>query len=267
LKCPSTRWQLPPRNDEALRRAAARGIEVVLVTGRRYDFARPVVELVPDVRLLIVSSGALTKDRDGTTLARHVLPRDMAGRVLAATRAWRSDMAVVFDRPGADQVIYERIDWDDPRHRVYFDRNRDALTEMTPLEVCLTEDPIQVMAAGGVTTMRGLAAHLASLPDRARIEVALTEYAERDLTIVDVNGAGVSKGAALTGLARLRGLDRTEIMAIGDNMNDHTMLAAAGVPVVMANAVPELKAFGWPETASNDDAGVAEAIERYILKN
>jgi len=62
-------------------------------------------------------------------------------------------------------------------------------------------------------------------------------------------------------------LDRTEIMAIGDNMNDHTMLAAAGVPVVMANAVPELKAFGWPETASNDDAGVAEAIERYILKN
>jgi hydroxymethylpyrimidine pyrophosphatase-like HAD family hydrolase len=54
-------------------------------------------------------------------------------------------------------------------------------------------------------------------------------------------------------------------MAVGDNFNDLEMLAFAGTPVVMGNAVPALKALGWPETLDNDSAGVAAAIERYAL--
>jgi hypothetical protein len=54
-------------------------------------------------------------------------------------------------------------------------------------------------------------------------------------------------------------------MAIGDNLNDMEMLEASGVPVVMGNAVPALLERGWPVTASNDDAGVAAAIHRFVL--
>jgi hydroxymethylpyrimidine pyrophosphatase-like HAD family hydrolase len=50
-------------------------------------------------------------------------------------------------------------------------------------------------------------------------------------------------------------------MAIGDNFNDLEMLAFAGVPFIMGNACAELKARGWPVTASNDECGVAAAIE------
>ena len=53
-------------------------------------------------------------------------------------------------------------------------------------------------------------------------------------------------------------------MAVGDNLNDLQMLEFAGQPVLMGNAVPELKARGWSVTASNDDAGVARAIEERL---
>ena len=211
-----------------------------------------------------MSGGALTKRRDGTTVARHALPRPTARRVLEATVAFRPHMAVIFDREGPNQMVYERIDWDDPRHQGYFERNRGALAEVVPLEACLTEDPIQVMAAGGVAPMRALAATLATVPNGG-FEVALTEYVTRDLSILDVTAAGVSKGSALAELARERGLAPEAVMAIGDNLNDRPMLEVAGVRVVMGNASPELKAFGWTETGTNDEAGVAQAIERFAL--
>jgi hydroxymethylpyrimidine pyrophosphatase-like HAD family hydrolase len=55
-------------------------------------------------------------------------------------------------------------------------------------------------------------------------------------------------------------------MAIGDNWNDREMLEFAGLPVVMANSVAELKTLGWAITLSNDECGVAAAINTYALK-
>ena len=98
-----------------------------------------------------------------------------------------------------------------------------------------------------------------------RISVAVTEYDSRDLSLVDVNRAGRTKGATLAEWASARGIPRDEIMAVGDNLNDLEMLEFAGCPVVMGNAVPELKALGWPMTGTNDEAGVASAIENYAL--
>ena len=54
-------------------------------------------------------------------------------------------------------------------------------------------------------------------------------------------------------------------MAIGDNHNDLDMLTLVGTPVVMGNAVQALRERGWPVTGTNDDAGVADAIERFVL--
>jgi hydroxymethylpyrimidine pyrophosphatase-like HAD family hydrolase len=54
-------------------------------------------------------------------------------------------------------------------------------------------------------------------------------------------------------------------MAVGDNLNDLQMLEFAGTPVLMGNALDELKARGWAVTASNDEDGVARAIETFIF--
>ena len=67
--------------------------------------------------------------------------------------------------------------------------------------------------------------------------------------------------------AEQMGLTRDEVMAIGDNFNDLEMLEFAGTAVVMGNSVEELKARGWHVTGHQNEAGVAAAIERFVLRS
>ncbi len=260
-----SRWRLPEANRRAIAQAIERGIEVALVTGRRFDFARPIAEQLPSPLTLIVNNGALIKSRDGTTHLRHLLPRHVARQVLAATPQFHEGAAVVFDRPRENQVIFEQIDWEDPARKSYFERNREFIAQVSPLESCLSEDPIQVMYSGAVERMREAAACLRAVPWAGEFALAVTEYEARDFGLVDVIHPACSKGAALAEWAGVRGFAREEVMAIGDNLNDREMLEFAGVPIVMGNSVPGLKALGWRETLTNDQGGVAAAIEAYAL--
>lgn len=259
-----SRWQVPEENRRAIGEAAERGIEVALVTGRRFDFVREVAEQLPGELALIVNNGALIKSKDGTTHLRNLLPREVARQVLAATPQFRSGTAVIFDRPQASQVVFEKIDWNDPGRKGYFDRNRAYLAEVSPLETALDEDPIQVMFTGPVEPMREVVATLRTIAGN-RFALAVTEYEQRNFTIVDAIRHGCSKGASLKEWAQRRGIFRQEVMAIGDNWNDREMLEFAGLPVVMGNAAAELKSQGWTVTLSNDQNGVAAAIRTYAL--
>jgi hydroxymethylpyrimidine pyrophosphatase-like HAD family hydrolase len=262
--------QIPEANRRAIARAIEAGVEVAIATGRRYDFALPILRQLPAPLTLILSNGAIVKSFEGRTLMRRLLPRDVAREVLARTPAHRGSAALVFDRPREGQVVFERIDWDHPRHRRFFEANRVFVSESAPLEDALTEDPVQVMFTGFCRAMRGLFDELRGGPTtddaaRAAYAVALTEYQHRDFSLVDVCQAGCSKGAALRDWAAGRDLSPHQVMAVGDNLNDLEMLEYAGRPVVMGNAVPELKSRGWTVTSSNDEAGVARALETFVL--
>lgn len=261
-----SQWQLPDANRKAIAEAAARGIEIALVTGRRFDFALPIASQLECPLTLIVNNGALIKSLDSTTHLRHLLPRDTARRVLLSTLPFRDGAAVVFDRPRANQVIWEVLDWDDPSRSAYLQRNIEFIAQVSPLENCLTEDPIQVMFTGSVDRLRQLDAQLRAWPDAGAFGLAFTEYESRNFALVDVINAVCSKGAALEEWARVRGFAREDVMAIGDNHNDREMLEFAGVPIVMGNSVAGLLQNGWHVTLSNDESGVAAAIEQFALE-
>jgi Cof subfamily protein (haloacid dehalogenase superfamily) len=261
-----SRWTLPEANRAAIAEATRRGIEVALVTGRRYDFAMPIALQIGAPLTMIVSNGALIRTEDGKTHLRHLLPRQTAARVLEITKPWRDGCGVVFDRPRENQVILEIFATDDPIRSAYYARNKEFLGQAVPLESCLTEDPLQVMLSGKVASMRDAEEVLRSAQAAEGFGVAATVYESRDFAMIDVIHPRCSKGAALAEWATLRGLAREEVMAIGDNHNDLEMLAFAGIPVVMGNGVPKLKSFGWHETASNDHNGVAAAIEQFALR-
>lgn len=267
-----SRWQVSEANRRAIAEAARRGIEVALVTGRRYDFALPVARRLDAPLTMIVNNGALIRSNDGRTHLRHLLPQRIAEQVLHVTKPWREGAAVVFDRPAANQVMLERLDPDDSLRYAYYSRNKEFIGLANPLEICLTEDPIQVMLSGKVAPMREAEQALRDAqgihPDQVGAEFALavTMYESRDFAMIDVLNPVCSKGASLAEWATLRGFAREEVMAIGDNHNDLEMLTFAGIPVVMGNSVPELKAYGWHETASNDENGVAHAIEQFALR-
>lgn len=260
-----SRFELSPANREAVVAAHCRGAEVVLVTGRRFTFAQPIVAQFPIELTVIASNGALVKSKSGVTLARQLLPRQPARAVLAAAGQFRERALLLFDREGMGQIVTERLD---PAHAPvtgYFERNRRYLLQVQALEDALTEDPIQVLFVGAVTPMRELEQQLRQAPCAAAISVARAEYPQRDLTLLDVLDRGCHKGAALARWAAARGIRAEETMAIGDNWNDREMLQFAGLPVLMGNSSEELKQTGWAVTASNDANGVAAAIEKYLL--
>jgi len=242
------------------------GIEIVLVTGRRFDFARPIAEHLPCELHLIVNNGALIKSKSGETHLRRLLSSGTARRVLTMTAEHRASAAVIFDRPFAKQVIMEHIEWEDPLRGGYFRKNREYMAEVEPLENCLDgEDPIQVLFTGPCQAIRAAMRTLEDSPGAVEYTVALTEYVRRDFSILDVLRRGVSKGVALEDWARRRGIAREEVMAIGDNWNDREMLEVAGRPVLMGNSIAELKSLGYPVTLSNDESGVAEAIRTFAI--
>ena len=261
----NSRWEVSPANSAAIGEATQRGIEVAIVTGRRYDFALPVVQQIAHPVTMMVNNGALIRTSDGVTHLRHLLPKETALRVLHSSLAWRDCAAVVFDRPMENQVILQAIDWSDPTRGSYYIRNRQFLAEANPLESCLTEDPIQVMFTGPMEPMQQVEQALRAAPFANEFSLAVTVYPAKDFAMIDVIHPAVSKGAALSQWAGVRGIPRDEILAIGDNHNDLEMLSFAGVPVVMGNSVPALKERGWPVTASNDEDGVAVAIRRFAL--
>ena len=275
-----TAGHLPDANRHAIHAAVAAGIHVSLVTGRSYPFARPVADALPPSITLMVSSGAVERATDGSTLARRLLNRDVARSVLEATRQFREHTAVIFDRDEARQIIFESMDWSHPNRQSYWDRNHWLIDQETPLENSLVEDPIQVMFNGDPSAMRALAESLRAaarrLPDPVRSDagannglgsfsVSLTEYLHRDFSLLDITAPDATKGRALEWRARQLGIGREEIMAVGDNFNDIEMLEAAGVAVVMGNSVPELRREGWHVTGHQDEGGLAQAIERFAL--
>jgi len=260
-----SRWKLPDANRAAIREAARRGIEVALVTGRRYDFALPVARDLGCPLTMIVNNGGMIRGSDGETRLRHLLSAEIARGVLKMCEKWRAGAAVIFDRPQANQLMLERLDADDSIRYAYYSRNLAFIGLAAPLESCLTEDPLQVMFSGTVAEMDAIEELLRESELSSRMRLAATKYASRDFAMLDVLPPGCTKGASLAKWAAMQGLERDEILAIGDNHNDLEMLSFAGIPVVMGNSVPELKSYGWHETGSNDDGGVAAAIERFAL--
>ena len=260
-----SRGRIPDAHRDALVDASAHGIEVALATGRSFHFTHAVVELLPIPLTLICNNGAIVKDTTGKTMMRHLLPREAARDVLAGTRRFEDSVAIVFDRPDERQIVFERMDWSHPNRRGYYDKNKAYIAEApSPLADMLIEDPIQVMFNGSVAPMRALAAELRAMPIAGQLAVALTEYERRDFSLLDVNGAGCSKGATLARWTAARGLSAAEVMAVGDNLNDVEMLDFAGTAVVMGNATDTLKARGYWLTDSNDEGGLATAIRRFV---
>jgi len=233
------------------------------VTGRSYPFARPVANDLPPSLSLIVSNGAVERTMDGATVAQRLLDRRVARAVLESTTGYRDAAALIFDRDADRQVIFETMDWEHPGRQKYWSRNNAHIAKSVPLEDALVEDPIQVMFNGSVASMQVLAQGLRCTADR--YAVALTEYTHRDFSLVDVTAPDATKGRALAWKAEQLGLTRDEVMAVGDNFNDVEMLEFAGTAVVMANAVDDLKQRGWHVTGHQNEAGVAEAIVRFVL--
>jgi len=181
-----SRWQVSEPNRQAIQEASRRGIEVALVTGRRYDFALPVAQTLDCPITMIVNNGGLIRSNEGSTMFKRLLPTDIAREVLKLGRSWRAGAAVIFDRPRENQLILEQLDPADPLRYGYYSRNLHFIGVVSPIENCLSEMPLQVMFSGTVEEMSALEQLLLSSPLAPEIKLAATKYASKNFAMLDV---------------------------------------------------------------------------------
>jgi hydroxymethylpyrimidine pyrophosphatase-like HAD family hydrolase len=292
-------------NVAALRAAEQAGIEVVVATGRRHCYAMRILrELGLDAECALVSSnGAVTrtlgtsapgKGTSGTRLIERTLMVPETALWLCRHLAdFRNALVITFDRVQPDGedargalVVEDLAELHGSIGR-WMEANAPYIERVQPIEDALQRQgdaPIQMMLCGTVERMRQAQERLLEDPrvfapgisaqERlagAEIVLSRTEYPEKDFSLLDLLPAGCSKGEALLRLGACRGIAPAEMMAIGDNWNDLSMLEIAGRAVVMENAPPELKALalerGWTVGGHHDRNGVALAIAEALRQN
>ncbi len=272
---PTLGVRISERNREALLRAEAEGVHIVVATGRRQAYAIPVLELAglsPET-IMISSNGTVTRTFSGRRIDRWLLPVETARALCGELRQFGGRTVFTFDREGPGELVVESLEALELKVDQWVEQNRPYIREIRPLELAFdTEDaPVQGMVCGTVEQMRSAEQRLNTSDFAGLIETHRTEYPGRDLSILDILPPGCSKGAAIGRLAASLGIQREEIMAIGDNYNDVEMLNYAGKPVLMGNAPVELleraKESGWEITGTNDEDGVAHSILGALRRN
>lgn len=249
-------------------RAAAAGVRPVLCTGRRYRRALPIARELGIDAPLVCNSGALVKSSaDHRTLWRADLPPDLVSGLLHLY-AERDDLAISFtDRPpeGPDFVVAR-----DPTGRPLVD---DYLGQNRPhAEV----DPEWTRSPD----RSGPHYHLCVIGDRssmldaqaaveARFAGRVTTFVQRSPrylgTMCEALRHDASKWSALLHLAELWGVDRSEIVAVGDDMNDLPMIAGAGLGVAMGHAPEAVRAAADHVTHDEENDGLARFVDDILL--
>ena len=257
-------FKISPGDLAALRRAHGAGVEVVLVTGRRHTFALPIAQQLGFDLWLISSNGAVTRSLSGETFHRDLLPAETCLRLCENMRDFRGNTVLTFDQEEKGAIVLEHMTELSSSIQRWLEKNLQYIDFVIPIENAITRDPVQAMFCGSIPRMQQALATLAASGLEKDITVLRTEYPVRDLSMVDVLNQDCSKGHALERWAGYRGIPREEVMAIGDNYNDIEMLAFAGVPFIMGNAVEELRRDGWTVTLPNDQNGVAAAVEQVL---
>lgn len=240
---------LNPATIETIRAVTARGVRVVLASGRLPHSIAPFARRLGLDGVHIGLNGGVAFDPTGTLRHKHLLTLEqltLAHRFLEDEGLFPMVFApggLWACRASADLEFLHRAG--EPLPMSYNPQHLETIVDPAKIIVVLPPGPED----------ERIAAHLEPRVHVIRSGPQFLEFMP----------PGVTKGAALTEYREDLGLHRDEVLAIGDSENDASMLAAAGFSVAMGNAVTALHAQADAVTSSNADDGVARALERYVL--
>jgi hypothetical protein len=238
----------------AITAAQERRVVVTLATGRMFEFAIPFAqELGISAPLICYQGGMIQAPGSGAPLYRATMDPALMRQVLAlqARHGWHlilyaNDYAFITEQRYPETFYQGMVG-----ERVVWVNDLDAVLDQ--------HDPIKFIIFVDPDESEQVEAAL-----RQQFDVQM-EIARSHAHIIEGNPLGVSKGDALRRLADHLGIAQGEVMAVGDQDNDATMIAWAGMGVAMGNGSPAVKAIAdWIAPPLAED-GAAVAIERFVL--
>lgn len=238
----------------AVQRAAERGVRIVLASARPPRSTREIFTHLQLDTLQVCYNGALIVDWARARYMQHLaLCNRLAADIVRTARMMDPSVVVSIER--LDRWLTDRAD-------------PTLLTETAkthkpdfvgPLDECLKVPITKLMLLAPGERMN-------AIRDMVRAQYGhLVSMFITDEHLVQVCNPGVDKAAAVAWVASHYGIDASQCMAIGDAPNDASMLRWAGLGVAVDNAWAPTRAAADVIVASNDDDGVAEALERYVL--
>jgi Cof subfamily protein (haloacid dehalogenase superfamily) len=249
--------EITPPVHAAVAAVRARGVRVCLATGRIWPSARRFVEALGADPPVILYNGGMIYDfaRDEVWL-RTPLPVRHARDVL---RILRRHPAVQPHLYVDDRVYVPALT---ETTRVY--QQKDGLRAEPVgdladwLDAAPGREPMKILIIGERPALEAVAQEVDALPYPVNHVFSETIYLE-------ILPPGVDKGTALRALAGRLGIEREAIVAVGDNLNDLGMIEYAGLGVAMGHAPEALRARADVVAPTNDDHGLREVIERFML--
>lgn len=247
--------QVTDENRAALKAAEAKGVHVVITTGRPLPAINHVLEdlgLLDDKHYSVTFNGGLVQCNNGDILIKKEMTRDDLKQIYAVFEPLGLPMDVI-----SDGIVYGVPS--KSNHSLY----RQANPTLTFVDVESIDDIPENIVYNKVVTVceeAFLDVQIEKLPKQLYQNFEV--FKSREI-ILEVMPKGVHKAVGLKLLSDYLTLDKSQVMAMGDEENDLTMLEWAGLGVAMVNAVPKAKAV---TTKTNEESGVAEAIHKYILE-
>jgi len=254
--------QLTDRTKKTLEEAIRRGIILVIATGRAYSALPEEIFSIEGIRYIVTSNGACVTDIIENELVYSNCIEASALEAAVETLRKYNFMLEVFveGRPYVEKSVYENVPSMNlkEKHKRYIMRTREpveGLLEFALWHKDLVENiNVNFEDQENRSMMRGVLGQLEN--------VTLTTSFDHNL---ELGGATTSKADAVRVICEKFGIHESQVMACGDSPNDTAMLRAAGLPVAVENAKDELKEIARYVTKSNDEDGVAMAIERLAL--
>ena len=253
----NSRKEVSPATRAALGRAMFEGCKVILASGRPLVGIQPVAWALGLPRLggyiLAYNGGQVVDCRTGETLRQDRLDPAQIHRLCAFARQ-QGVSILTYDRDG---IVTEHPE--DPFVQKEAGINRIPVQKVPDLAAYVTYPITKMLLVGEPERMaaveQAMRPQFAGQVDCYRSEACFLEAVP----------PGVDKAASLHWLLDHLGLSERHLMAFGDGFNDIPMLRAAGLGVAMANAQPPVKAAAKSLTDSNDEDGVAHALDKWLL--
>jgi Cof subfamily protein (haloacid dehalogenase superfamily) len=256
------------RNREAVRKAMEKGVHIVVATGRIYTSARVYAKLLGVCTPIIASNGAIIREAafDNPMDTEKTIYKDVLSPEAVKEMIRLSHKYGLFCHFFTEDTIYaEKLVNVSLR---YTEWNK-YLGEQDQVKIKIVDDIYESLQKDGVQILKAVVVDsdsekIQGLRDSIE-ETGVVSVSQSMKDNLEVMNKGVTKGNAVKMLAKLYGIDREEIIAIGDNENDISMIEYAGLGIAMGNAEEALKKAAKHVTGDYQQDGVAEAIERFIL--
>lgn len=264
-------------NVSAIKRAQYEGIHFAIATGRDFPLAFPLLEENGIKCPLIAQNGAQYFDENGKNMYNRGLEKSTVRNMLAVFSHYKDIHEELMTNKGIYSDNKEkRLDmvaamlYDMNPDTSYEEAYENAAEHVDKMDIRFVDDYQEIVDDESAIILK-VSVHSKKGRDvldplkeelkRSVPRLAITASSKRNL---EINHVGAQKGIAVSQLAKQLGIKANEVMTLGDNINDLSMLRWAKYSVAMANAEPEVKEVAQYETSSNRENGVAEAISRVL---